>query len=125
MTIKVSKTRLDFGTIGMRNYAESVNALGNVSGTVNIDYSAGSVVTATSVGDTVWNVLNAAASGKTSSFILVLTNGGTYVQTWFSGTKWPYDSAPTLTASGVDVFTFFSTDGGATWRGVLAMKDSR
>ena len=125
MAIKVSRTRLDFGTVGMRNYAELVNALGNVSGTANIDYSLGNVVTATSAGDTTWNVLNPASSGKASSFILVLTNGGAYVQSWFVGTKWPYDTAPTLTVSGVDVLSFFSTDGGATWRGVLSMRDSR
>jgi len=64
-------------------------------------------------------------SGKCGSITLILTNGGTGVQTWFSGTKWPSGTAPTLTASGVDVLSFFTTDGGTTWRGVIAMTDSK
>ncbi len=125
MTIKVSRTRIDFGTIGMKNYAESVNALGSVSGATTIDYSLGSVVTATATGAITWTVTNPAASGKASSFTLILTNGGSAVQTWMAGTKWPSATAPTLTAAGVDVLSFFTTDGGSTWRGALAMLDSR
>ncbi|MCC2630429.1 MAG: hypothetical protein K0S38_238 [Candidatus Paceibacter sp.] len=124
MAIKVSRTRIDFGTAGMRNYAETVNALGNVSGATAIDYSLGSVITATATGTVSWSVTNPAASGKASSFTLVLTNGGTAVQTWMSGTKWPEGVAPTLTASGIDILSFFSTDGGTTWYGVLAMTNS-
>ena len=109
----------------LKDYSESVNALGSVSGNpVNIDYTLGQVVTATIGGATTFAVTNPPVSGKAGSFTLVLTNGGTNV-TWMSGTKWPGGSAPTLTASGIDVLAFFTTDGGTTWRGVLSMSDSK
>ena len=109
----------------MLNYAESVNAMGTVTTTGAIDYGLGSVVTATVADAVSWSVTNPPASGKCGSFTLILTNGGTGVQTWFSGTKWPSGTAPTLTASGIDVLSFFTTDGGTTWRGVIAMTDSK
>lgn len=125
MAIKISKTRLDFGTVGMKNYAESVNVLGSVSGATAIDYSLGSVITATATDAVTWSVTNPPTSGKAGSFTLVLTNGGVGTQTWPSGSKWSGGTAPTLTASGVDVLSFFTTDGGTTWRGVIAMTDSK
>jgi hypothetical protein len=33
--------------------------------------------------------------------------------------------APTITTSGTDVFTFITDDGGAIWRGVQSMQDSK
>jgi len=125
MTIKVSKNRIDFGTVGMKNYAESVNALGNVTGATTIDYSLGQVVTATVTGTVTWTITNPPASGKAGSLTLILTNGGTATQTWPSGTKWSYNTAPVLIASGVDVLSFFTTDGGTTWLGVFGMNNSK
>jgi len=125
MAIKVSRSRIDFGVVGMKNYAESVNALGNVTGGTAIDYSLGSVVTATSTGTTTWSVTNPPSTGKAASLTLILTNGGTYTQTWMSGTKWTNGQAPTLTGTGVDVLSFFTTDGGTTWHGALSMLDSK
>ena len=129
MVVKVSRTRVDFGDLPvsateMKDYSETVNALGDVTGATDIDYTLGSVITATTTGATTWSVTNPPASGKAGSFTLVLTNGGSQTQTWMSGTKWPAATAPTLTSSGVDVITFFTTDGGTTWRGVLAMLNS-
>ena len=124
MTIKISRTRLDFGAVSMKNYAEAVNALGSVSGSTNIDYSLGSVITATATNTITWTLSNVPAT-PAASFTLLLTNGGAYTQTWFSGTKWPSGTAPTLTTSGLDILSFFTVDGGATWRGVLAITDSR
>jgi hypothetical protein len=125
MTIKVSKNRIDFGTTGMKNYAESVNALGNVTGVTTIDYSLGSVVTATVTGTVTWSITNPPASGKTGSLTLILTNGGVGAQTWPSGTKWSWDSAPVLIASGVDVLTFMTIDGGTSWTAVFGMNNSK
>ena len=124
MTIKVSRNRIDLGTIGMKNYGETVNALGNVTGAVTIDYSLGSVVTATATGNVTWTITNPPASGKAGSLTLILTSGGAYTQTWMSGVKWSGNIAPTLTtilASPVDVLSFFTIDGGATWIGALVM----
>lgn len=89
-----------------------------------IDCSAGSYFIKTASGALSWTVTNVPSSGA-FSFILELTNGGTGTQTWMSGIKWPGGTAPTLTASGVDVLGFITDDGGATWRGVQLMKDSK
>ena len=89
-----------------------------------IDCSAGNYFTKTASGALTWTVTNV-PSAKAYSFILELTNGGTGTQTWFSGVKWPAGTAPTLTASGVDVLGFITDDGGTTWRGVQLMKDSK
>lgn len=89
-----------------------------------IDCSAGNYFTKTASGALTWTVTNVPATGA-FTFILELTNGGTGTQTWFSGTKWPGGTAPTLAASGVDVLGFITDDGGTTWRGVQMMKDSK
>lgn len=89
-----------------------------------IDCSVGSYFIKTATGALTWTVTNVPASGA-FSFLLELTNGGTGTQTWMSGIKWPGGTAPTLVASGVDVLGFITDDGGATWRGVQLMKDSK
>lgn len=89
-----------------------------------IDCSAGNYFIKTATGALTWTVTNVPASGA-FSFLLELTNGGTGAQTWMSGIKWPGGTAPTLTASGVDVLGFITDDGGTTWRGVALMTDSK
>ena len=89
-----------------------------------VDCSLGNYFTKTVSGALSWTVTNVPATGA-YSFILELTNGGTGTQTWFTGTKWPSGTAPTLTTSGVDVLGFITDDGGTNWRGVLLMKDSK
>lgn len=89
-----------------------------------IDCSAGNFFTKTASGALTWTVSNVPSSGA-FSFILELTNGGTGTQTWFTGIKWPGGTAPTLTASGIDLLGFITDDGGTTWRGVQLMKDSK
>lgn len=89
-----------------------------------IDCTSGNFFTKTATGALSWTISNAPAS-RAYSFLLELTNGGTGTQTWFTGTKWPGGTAPTLTASGVDLLGFITDDGGTTWRGVQLMKDSK
>ena len=81
----------------------------------NIDLSTGNYFTKTISGTTTFTISNAAASGLVNSFILQLTNGGSATVNWFSGVKWAGGTAPTLTASGVDVLGFYTIDGGTTW----------
>lgn len=89
-----------------------------------IDCATGNYFTKTATGALSWTVSNVPATGV-FSFLLELTNGGTGTQTWFTGIKWPGGTAPTLTASGVDLLGFVTDDGGTTWRGVQLMKDSK
>lgn len=86
----------------------------------NIDLSAGNVFTKTISGATALTVSNVPASGYSSSFVLVLTNGGSAAVTWFSGVKWAGGAAPTLTTSGRDRVFFMTEDGGTTWDATIA-----
>ena len=66
---------------------------------------------------------NPAASGKVSMFTLkVIQDSSARVITWPSSVDWAAATAPTLTATnnGVDVFVFFTIDGGTTYYGFTA-----
>jgi len=91
----------------------------------NIDLSLGNLFTKTISATTTLTISNVLASGNANSFILELTNAGAFALTWFSGVKWASGTAPTLTASGVDILGFYSHDGGTTWRGFVISKDSK
>ena len=109
----------------IKDYAESVNAIGSIGGgTQDIDLELGNVVTATvDTSTTTFTFSNPPASGKCGSFTLILTNGGSQTVNWPASVDWAAGTAPSLTASGVDVLTFLTTDGGTTWLGFLAGGD--
>jgi len=106
----------------MKDYSETVNVIGATGGgTQDIDLTAGNVVTATV--DTSANTFtfsNPSASGKSCSFTLILTNGGSQTVNWPGSVDWAGGSAPTLTTSGVDIICFTTVDGGTIWYGFAA-----
>ena len=66
---------------------------------------------------------NPAASGRASAFILkVIQDSSARTITWPASVDWPAATAPTLTSTnnGVDVFVFFTIDGGTTYYGFVA-----
>lgn len=66
---------------------------------------------------------NPAASGRASSFVLkVIQDSSARTITWPGSVDWVAATAPTLTATnnGVDVFVFFTIDGGTTYYGFVA-----
>lgn len=89
----------------------------------NVDLSLGDYFTKTISTDTAFTVSNVSSTGTATSFVLDLTNGGAGVITWWSGVKWAGGTAPSLTASGRDVLSFFTHDGGTTWSGFVLGKD--
>jgi len=105
-----------------KDYAETVNVLGDLGGgTDTIDLTAGNVVTATvSTSTQTFTFTNPSASGKSCSFTLILTNGGSQTVNWPGSVDWAGGSAPSLTSSGIDVLTFFTVDGGTIWYGFPA-----
>ena len=107
------------------DYAMTHNALGNVTGSTTINLELGNYVSATSTGTTTWTFSNPPASPNAAGFVLELTNGGAYTQNWPASVDWPGGTAPTLTASGVDVLVFITDDAGTTWRGMVSMLDSK
>lgn len=89
----------------------------------DVDLSLGDYFTKTISTTTAFTVSNVPSTGTATSFVLDLTNGGSATITWWSGVKWAGGTAPTLTASGRDVLSFFTHDGGTTWSGFILGKD--
>jgi len=89
----------------------------------NIDLSAGTFFTKTITANTTLTVTNVGSSTVMTSFILELTNGGSRTITWWSGISWANGTVPSLTATGVDVLGFYTSDGGLTWRGLVLGKN--
>ena len=118
----------DYGTVKpyFKDIAETVNAIGGTGGgTQDIDLTAGNVVSATV--DTSTNTFtfsNPSASGRSCSFLLILTNGGSQTVNWPGTVDWVAATAPTLTAAGTDVLVFTTVDAGSSiWYGFVAGLD--
>lgn len=109
----------------IKDYGEVVNAIGSIGGgTQDIDLESGNVVTATvDTSTTTFTFSNPPASGVAGSFTLFLTNGGSQTVNWPASVDWAAATAPTLTASGVDILSFVTVDGGTTWYGFTAGLD--
>lgn len=85
-------------------------------GASSIDCSTGNYFTKTISGTTTFTFDNVPVSRR-YGFILELTNGGSQTVNWPGAVTWPAATAPTLTASGVDLLIFITSDSGTTWYG--------
>jgi hypothetical protein len=109
-------------------YADTVTALGNTGTAINLDVTSGNVFSATLNGNATITFRYPVATGS-SSFTLILTNDGTAGRTvaWAGGTiLFPGGAASlsrTTTANAVDVWFFFTPNGGTTWYGTIPMKN--
>ena len=104
-------------------YADTVVALGSSGATKNIDIVSGGVFTCTLSQSCTFTLRYPVATGA-SSFTLILTNGGAgYTVAWSGGTfKFPGGSVTRTTASGaIDIWFFFTPDGGTTYYGSIPM----
>jgi len=125
MTINIQGNTIIKDSRTFINYGLDHNALGSVSGATTINLLNGNYFSATVAGITTWTFSNPLASPNACGFVIELTNAGAYAITWPAAVKWPGGTAPTLTASGVDVLVFITDDGGTNWRGVASMLDSK
>ena len=113
------------GTLTTVKIAETAVALGTVTTTGAINLANGTLFTATLGGNCTFTISNPTG---VSTFTLVLTNDGTAGRTvaWSGGTfKYPGGAASlsrTTTAAGIDIWVFFSPDGGTNWYGNIAQK---
>jgi len=107
------------------DYSETLNAIGDTGGgSDTIDIESGNVVSATvSTGEQTFVFSNPSATGKSCSFTLLLTNGGSQTVNWPASVDWAGSSAPSLTSSGVDALTFTTIDEGTIWYGFAAGLD--
>lgn len=85
-----------------------------------IDCSAGHVFTKTATGALTWTFTNVPAGFYAG--VLELTNGGLGTQTFPSGSKWASGTAPSLSSSGLDTLTFYTSNGGTTWHWAVRAK---
>ena len=113
--------------VNLKDYGEVTNAIGSVGGgTQDIDVALGNNVTATvDTGSTTFTFSNPTASDELCGFTLFLTNGGSQTVNWPATVDFPGGTAPTLTASGVDILVFVTTDGGTIWHGMASSVDSK
>ena len=101
----------------LKDYAETKVAMAAHA----VDLELGNVFTYTLSGGQTVTFTNPPASGTAGSFTLILTNGGSATLTWPSSIDWPAATAPTLTASGVDILFFTTCDGGTIWYGTAVV----
>jgi hypothetical protein len=111
-------------------YADTVVALGNTGTAINLDVTGGNVFSATLNGNATITVRYPVATGA-SSFTLILTNDATpgrSVSFVGSGATFKYPGGAaslsrTTTANAIDVWFFFTPDGGTTYYGSIPMKN--
>lgn len=98
---------------------------GSISGAQNFDLSLAQYFTLTVGGALTPSLINVPGGTTAMGMIWRVTNGGAFAITWPGSVKWVSGTAPTLTASGIDLLGFITDDAGATWRGLVLGKDIR
>lgn len=103
--------------------------LGNMTGTVNLDWSTGDIFVGTVTGNLTLTESNRPGHATVGnlpggSLTLCLTNPGAYTLAWPAAWKWPSGVAPTRTASGLDVYEAVCYDATLV-HAAQAQKDSR
>ena len=116
------------GTLTTKKIAETLVSVGNTGTSATLDLSLGTVFTATLNGNATLTITNTTGA---AAFTVILTNDGTPSRTvaWAASGgsfKFPGGAAAlsrTVAANGVDIWVFFSPDGGTTFYGNIAMKN--
>ena len=124
-----TNTRLSISSAGVVGFGqgitENAETVSSSSNATAIDCRTGTVFEHTLSEATTFTFTNPAASGSVSAFTLKIkqdSGGNNYGVTWPGAIDWVDATAPTLTstANAVDIFVFFSTDGGTIWYGFVA-----
>ena len=118
----------------MTDYSETVAAAGSQTSAFNLDLESGNVQTLTMSGGGTFNIgITNALSSHSNSLTILGTNLGSVTATFYAGAHdgggnkvyWADGDQATnafLTASGTDVITFTSFDGGTNFYGFVAGK---
>ena len=112
----------------MKDYSETVNAIGSITAGTNADLEDGNVQSVTFTANTFNFGITNALTSHSNSLTLIITNGGLATATWLSGAhggggnaiQWAGGTAPTLTNSGTDILVFTTMNGGTNWYGFSA-----
>jgi hypothetical protein len=109
-------------------YREAVGANTVSTASTVIDVSTFNVFNLSMTLNTTVSFTNPPASGTAYSFMLYCKQdaGGSKTITWPASVKWPNSSVPTMStgANKIDVFNFFTLDGGTTYLGALSLANT-
>jgi hypothetical protein len=108
----------------LKDTAEVIQDLGNLSGAETVDLTSGNVAYGTVTGATTFTFSNPPATGRAGYLTLILYDGGDYTITWPGAVDWDGGSAPELNSNGWDIIVFVTYDAGTTWRGARAWKEA-
>ena len=112
------------GVITLDNgFSEEYAAVTSSSNVVSLNLQTANNFSHDLTENTTISFTNPAASGKVSAATLRIIQGSTArTITWNSSIKWAADTAPTLTTTNdaVDIFVFYTVDGGTTYYGFTA-----
>tara|TARA_R110002126_G_scaffold4177_1_gene22373 strand:+ start:4961 stop:5320 length:360 start_codon:yes stop_codon:yes gene_type:complete len=109
----------------LEDYAIQGSAVGAVGATRTFDCAVANYFTATLDQACTFTFSNPPATGDAGGFRLVLTNGGAYAITFPAAVDWDGGTAPTLTAAGVDIMDFTTSDAGTIWYGTVVGLDMK
>ena len=112
------------GVITLDNgFSEEYAAVTSSSNVVSLNLQTANNFSHDLTENTTISFTNPAASGKVSAATLRIIQGSTArTITWNSSIKWASDTAPTLSTANdaVDIFVFYTVDGGTTYYGFTA-----
>jgi hypothetical protein len=118
-----------FDTVQSKIYIETAISQTAATASTAIDLSAGTVFSITIAATTAIVFNNPPASPKVYSFSIITTNNATagYAVSFPSNCKFSGAILPprTTTANAIDVWSFFTTNGGATYIASLSVQDAR
>ena len=125
LTLGTDQSATFAGELVAESYNESYNTVASSSNATTVDCETGNVFTHTLSENTTFTFSNPPSSGTAYGFLLKVVqdasaSGSTL--TWPTSVDWAAATAPTLTAtaSAVDVFVFYTHDGGTTWYGFVS-----
>ena len=113
------------GELKATSYNETYAAVTSTTNATTVNCEAGNAFSHTLTENTTFTFSNPPATGTAYSFSLEIIQDGSasgFTVTWPTSVDWPAATAPTLTAtaSAVDVFVFYTRDGGTNWQGFIA-----
>jgi len=113
--------------VQLSGYSEAHETVTSSSGTTTVNLTDAYSFQTTLSENTTFSFTNPPASGKQVVFILKIIQDASasgYTVSWPASVDWELATAPTLTATAnaVDVFIFYTTDGGTTYYGFTAGK---
>jgi len=114
-------------SVNLKDWGEITVAHGDTSGAdIACSLVDGNVHSMTiSTNEVTLTFTNVVASDEAQVLTLIIVNAASQTLNFPTSVDWRGGSAPTLTASGTDILTFITIDGGTIWHGIDSSLDSK